>query len=292
MTDKEKQLLEGYFQKTLNLDSEAVAGLYNEAGELTTVEPIITADASRVAKFKSEKKQQLDRGFKEGRESYEKEIKEKFGVDSDLQGLDLIDHVLENKTLELNEKVLKSNKIKDEDFEKHPKYIALKSEHDKALKNKDKEWEDKLKTKETEWQKQETFNKVSKVALTEIETNYLMPENADRALAIKEVLLGKLGENNFSIQEDGSIIILDKSGKPCEDAHGHILNFKEYINNLSVKFLDKKVANARGSAANQGGGASGGQSAIKNQDDFLQAMKSAKTSEERIKIKQEFDKLK
>ena len=52
MTPQEKQILEAFLSKALNMDTGAMASLFNEAGELITVEPLLTADAEKVAKQK------------------------------------------------------------------------------------------------------------------------------------------------------------------------------------------------------------------------------------------------
>jgi hypothetical protein len=276
MTDNEKKVLNGFLQKTLNLDTEALAGLYNEAGELIDLSTVLEKDAERVAKFNKKSTDQYGRGLKEGAGKIEKEIKEKYEIDSELIGVELIDHLLETKTTELTSKFedLKKSKLKDDEIEKHPKYMQLKLEHDKQLKVKDKEWEDKFKAKEAEFSRKETFDKVSKQALLFVDSGFVLPEKAERAAALKDVLVKELQGENFNIQDDGTIILLDKDNKMREDAHGKPISFKDYVDGMAVKYFDKREANARGNAGNKNEGQSGdSQMTFKNRDEMLAAQR-------------------
>jgi hypothetical protein len=47
MTESEKKLLKGFLSKTLKMDEEAMSSLFNEDGELTTIEPALKLDSER-----------------------------------------------------------------------------------------------------------------------------------------------------------------------------------------------------------------------------------------------------
>src|SRR4030042_2607920 len=228
MNENEKKLLEGFVQKTLNLDAEAMASLYNAEGELSDITPLVNKDAERVLKFKSDNKAQHDRGFKEGASKLERELKEKYDLDSELIGVELVDQLIEAKTTDVQTKFdeLKKSKLKDDDFEKHPKFTALKVEHEKQLKAKDKEWEDKLDKKEAERLRKETFDQVWKRAEVQIETEFVMPDNPARVAAWKDVVKKELELDNYRVDNE-TIVILDKDGKPVEDANGKLINYKD-----------------------------------------------------------------
>lgn len=278
MTKEEKVILEGFLSKTLNMDSEAISGLFNADGELVDMGHALELDATRISKFRTDKEAQYNRGLKEGATKIEKAIKAKYSIDNnELIGVDLLDHVIELQTSELTEKL--KNKGKDDDFEKSPKYLQLKQEWEKQLKTKDQEWESKLTEKESEWNRKETLGKIAKLAFNELETGYVLPENAERANALKEVLQRELESGNYKFDDSGEPILLDKEGKPIEDQHGKLVQFKEHINGLASKYFDKKVAAQRGNAGNQN---QQQQSAgtYKSQDEFTEAMRNAKTPEE------------
>ena len=127
MTEAEQKKLNGFLSKTLKMDDEELASLYNEAGELTSLTAAEKADTSRVAKLKEENDSQYKRGQKEVATKFETKLKEKYGVSSDETGIDLVDLIL---TTEL-EKVKGKG---DEDITAHPEYLKLKSESDRMLK--------------------------------------------------------------------------------------------------------------------------------------------------------------
>jgi hypothetical protein len=283
MNENEKKTFESFVQKTLNLDSEAMVSLYNAEGELSDITPLLEKDAERVAKQKKVLKDQTDKAFKDGATKIERELKEKFELDSDLTGIELVNHLLETKTEEATQKFeeLKKSKLKDDDFEKHPKFAALKLEQEKQLKLKDKEWEDRIKKMEAEQTRKETFDKIRKMALLELDSEFVMPENAERSNAYREIVLEKLEAENYMFVED-TPVILEKDGKTREDAHGKTVNVKDFIQTIAGKYFDKKVANARGNAANQNkpkNVSTDGQLRFKNRDEQTKAFSELERSD-------------
>lgn len=286
MTKEEKNILEAFLLKTLNLSGEAVSGLFNTEGELIDLSTAIEADANRVAKFKTEKQNEFNRGLEKGASKIEKAIKEKYQVDSDLIGVELLDHVIEAQTAEIQEKL--KSKSKDDDFEKHPKYIEFKKNFESQLKAKEQEWQGKLQEKESEWVRKETLNKVSKLAFNSLENEYVLPENKDRANALKEVLNREIESGNYKIDESGEVVLLDKDGKPLEDNHGKFIAFKEYVDSIAGKYFDKRVANPRGNAANQNQPSNQHAGVFKSQDEYLEAVRNANTPEEQVAVLQKY----
>jgi hypothetical protein len=283
MTENEKKIFEGLVQKTLNLtETETLASLYNEAGELINIQPLLDIDASRVAKFKNDSKQQRDRGFKESREAFEKELMEEYSITSDLQGIELVKHILDTQTTDLKTKL--ETKTKDVDIEKNPAFIQKRIEWEKQVQVKEKEWEKKFETREAEWQKDKIFDQVSKKALLCVDTDFIQPDNPDRTAALKEVLINTLKGENYQITEDGTIHILDKDGKLKEDAHGRAINFKDYTEQIASKYFDKKQADKRGNSGNQTQTQTSNQIKIKDQSDFQAQMAIAKDATERAAI--------
>jgi hypothetical protein len=282
MTKEEKNILEAFLLKTLNLSGEAISGLFNAEGELTDLSTAIEADANRVAKFKAEKQNEFNKGLEKGASKIEKAIKEKYQVDSDLIGVELLDHVIEAQTAEIQEKL--KSKSKDDDFEKHPKYIEFKKNFESQLKAKEQEWEGKLQERESEWVRKETLNKVTKLAFNSLENEYLLPENKDRASALKDVLNREIESGNYKIDESGEVVLLDKDGKPLEDKHGKFIAFKEYVDSIAGKYFDKKVANPRGNSGNQNQPGNQPTGAFKTKEEFQEAMFNAKTNEEKAAV--------
>lgn len=282
MTKEEKEVLDGFLKKIYNVNEEDLASLYNEAGELTSVDSIIAKDSERVARFKTEKSDQFKLGEKKAHQKIESHLKEKYNItDTELIGAELIDFVVESQTGELKEKLTK--KVDSADIEKHPAFISKRSEWEKALTAKDKEWQEKLENQQSEWNKKQTLGEVAKYGLTYLETNFVLPEDPQRAANFKNIFTRELEAGNYSLQENGEPLILDNDGKPREDAHGKMISFKDYVEQIGIKYFDKRQANQRGNAGNQQ--QNNIQAVvIKDQSEFTQKMAQAKTPEERAAI--------
>jgi hypothetical protein len=283
MTNEEKEVFAGLLKKIYAVTDEEVAGLYNEAGELTNVDSILSKDSDRIARFKKEKNDEYKRAEIKTAQKFESYLKEKYDVgDSELMGTDLIDSAFEKQSTALSEKL--KAKLNPDDIEKHPVYIAKRAEFEKQIRAKEKEIEDRIAAKESEWNRKAVFDEVKNGALTELDLGYLLPENSERANALKSVFIEKLGKANFIKNEKGEIQLLDSDSKPLEDAHGKMITLKEYQEQLAGQFFDKKIASQRSNAGNRSNEGQQSNITLKDQGDFQTQMATAKTAEERAAI--------
>lgn len=255
MKAEERTLLDETLVNVLKLNQEELATLYNEAGDLTDLKAVIDADAKRVAKFSTEKKQQLDRGIKEGAGKIERLIKEKYDVESDLVGVELVDLVVAKVTEE-------ASKDKMKDITKHPDYIRLQASIDKQLGDRDKEWESKLEAQTREFNKAKLFEKIRDRALTRLEGRKpILPEDPGKAQVWKDTYLNELRNANYQEADDGTPIVLDAEGDVLKDKHGNIITFDDFEKNISDKYFEYPRGEQRTSPGNkppQGGGGTPG----------------------------------
>ena len=105
-----------------------------------------------LSKLKEDNDSQYKRGQKEVASKLEAKLKERYDIESELTGVELVEHILTNEI----EKV----KGKGEDITANPEYLKLKLENDKALKAKDKEWQKKLEERESEFKRESVFTRV------------------------------------------------------------------------------------------------------------------------------------
>lgn len=274
MTPEEKKILEGFLSKTLKIDTEDFASLYNDAGELTSLTVASEADASRIKKLKEDAASQYKRGIKEGASKIEKELKDKYELDSELEGVELIDHILTEKITEA--------RVSTDDITKHPDYIKLKLETDKLLKTKDKEWQKKFDEREGEVKRQMVFGKVKDLALAELDNlRPILPEDAKKAQKWKEKFIEEI--SHFDYQEGDSGFAVLKEGKPIQDSHGYVKTFADHVKETAQDFFEFQAAEDR-----TGTGHRTTQTSPtfrpKNQTEYIDAMKKAKTPQERIQI--------
>jgi hypothetical protein len=279
MKVEEQKILNESLSKLFKLDPETLASLYNEAGDLTDFSKVLDADAERIKKYKSDADNQYKRGIREGASKTEKDIKEKYEVESDMQGVELIDYLLVSKIEEAKAAGTK-------DITKHPDYIKLQSSIDKRLKEKDTEWQTKMEAKEKEIAKEKLFEKVSKRALTNLETrNPILPGDPRKAQVWKDTYLNELRSGNY-LDSEGEIIVLNAEGQKLTNAHGHPITFDEYEKDIAEKYFEYPRAEERSNSGNKEQKNSGtGFNAPKNIDDYAARLRDPKiTPVERMKL--------
>lgn len=272
MKAEEQTKLNETLSKVFKLDTEQLATLYNEAGDLTDLTVVTDADTKRVAKFNTDKTAQYNRGIKEGAEKIEKVIKEKYEVESDLIGVELVDQIVLKQT----EAVTKAN---PKDVTKHPDYIKLESSFDKKLKEKDKEWEGKLALKEAEFKKEKLFEKIKDRSLLNLrKRNPILPSDPMKAKVWEDTYLNELKAGNYQESEDGVPIVLDEKGEIKKDKHGNAITFDEFEKSISDKYFEYPVSTPRNSPGNQppGGQPGSGTGEPKTVDECLEKLRDPK----------------
>lgn len=280
MNASEQKVLNESLSKLFKLDPETLASLYNEAGELVDLSKILELDAARITKYKSDSDSQYKRGIKEAAEKLERELKEKYELDSDLKGVDLIDHLLVHKVDEA-----KASGTKD--ITKHPEFIKLQVSIDKQLKDRDKEWEGKLKTKEAEFNKSRLFEKVREKALLNLTSrNPILPNDPRKAQVWKDTYINDLRQANYMEDETGELIVLAPNGEKLQTAHGKNITFDEFEKDVADKYFEYPVSQERSSAGNKEEKSNGtGFRAPKNEDEYMARLRDPKiTPKERIEL--------
>ena len=244
MTKEEQKILNDSLSKLFKIEPETLASLYNEAGELSDFSEILKLDAARILKFKSENDSQYKRGIKEGAEKIESALREKYELDSELKGVDLVDHLVVKK-------IEDAKAAGTKDITKHPDYIKLQVSVEKQLKDRDKEWELKLTEKEKEIIKAKLLEKVDKRALTNLESRKpILSEDPRKAQKWKDTYLNELHQGNY--MEDGdTIIVLDREGKPLQTDHGKPVSFDDYEKEIADQFFEYPKSEQRSSPGNK-----------------------------------------
>ena len=275
------EAFEAFAVKALKLTAEEVASLYNEAGELTDFSFLERKDAERITRLSADKDNQYKRGLKEGALKLEKVLKEKYEVDSDLIGVELLDHVIEMKLADVKG-------ADDTEVLKHPEVIKALNEKDKLLRAKDKEIADKLKAKEDEINAANLFKEVESSAIAEFESfNPILPADAKKAKALKDILVSELKKNKY--QKDGDqYVVLKEDGTPLQNDHGYNVTFQDHIKGHAERYFDFKKAEDRSSSGNRTG-TGNGQSTVrkpKDEAEYQSMMKDSNfTSAQKIEIK-------
>lgn len=279
MKPEEQKILNEFLSKTLKIDEEHIAGLYNEAGELQELQVAYDADAARVTKHKTENSNQFDRGLKAGASKIEKEIKEKYSLDSELIGVELVDAVVLSKVEEATKGVSK-------DITKHPEMLKARAEWEKEQKARDKAWQEKLDAKDTEFNKSKLSEKIRAKAISYLdEFKPILPGDSNKAATWKNTFLNEVLASEFQESED-DFIPLDKEGKPLTNAHGYGRTFKEFVKDIADRYFEYPKADPRSSSANKNEGGTNGSFAMpKTVEEYEKRLKDPNiTPKERIEI--------
>lgn len=243
MTNEEKKVLNEFLSKTLKIDEEGLATLYNEAGDLTGLQIAFDADALRIKKQKEDRTSQYDRGLKEASQKLEKEVKSKYEVESDLQGVELVESIILSKVEE--------TKGATKDISKHPEMVKARAEWEKEQRKRDEEWATKLKSKDDEFAKTVLMDKVkTKGSVLLDELKPILPEESFKATQWRQVFLNDLLSYDFQ-EHDGDFIVKDKEGNTLKDAHGYDRKFKEFIKEIADKYFSYQKAEERSSSGNK-----------------------------------------
>lgn len=283
MTDSEKKILDGFLLKTLKLSTEDVAGLYNEAGELTDLTVAEKVDADRFKKSKSENSDQYKRGIKEGASKVEKAVKDKYDVDSDLEGVELIDFIIADKIGEAKGNI--------EDITKSPEFLRHLHEWEKLSKLRDKEWEQKIADKDREFTKKSILSKIDKRALDRLDKRKpLLSDDVAKAQRWKGKYLDEFHSFDFQEKDDDFIIL--KDGEPLKDSHGHMVSFDNFADQTADAYFDFPTADDRSSPGNRNEPQKPPIRAAKDDEEFFSQMKAEQDPKARIAIKESYEKSK
>ena len=207
-------------------------------------------DTTRVSKLKTDAQDgKYQEGYAKAKgevlHEAEKTMKEKYGVESNLKGAELLDFVV-------TEQLKKSGKVdpaNEEEVKKSSAYQQMEARLKKELKEAKDAGEAKVKELETTYKKEGTFTKVGQSAIEILNgLNPIMPKNAAVAETYKKDFLNEL--KGFQYEEkDGKILVSDSTGKLLEDAHGNTLSWEDHV---------KKIAGGRFEFAANNGGENGG----------------------------------
>lgn len=265
MTDKLKELIVAYVSKTQGKTPEEVSSLlFKKEAETEVVNEealngLFEWDKARVAKFDEKIREQHVKGYDKAKaeslSKFEKEIKEKFGITEEKQGLELIDAVITAKSKgsqgELDDEKIKASKVYNDAIDK------LKKESEAAV----KEWKEKYESREKQLQREATFKTIADEAKSIVKSlNPILPADEKKAERQLSILIKELeSEYEYDVLEGGKKI-LKKDGKVVEDNHGHPISFESIVKDKAGLLWDFKQGDSRQGTGNKNdqGGANGG----------------------------------
>lgn len=251
-----KKLLTGLLSTAYKMDSEKITELLDGEDDAVATAALLDADKDRVSTLTTKPGQTFQDGFKAAKKevlsSFEKEVKAKYGVDTDVTGVELIEAVVKAKAGTPGGKGLT-----DDDVKKHPVYQSLESKLTTSLNDKEKEWETKFNAREQELTKAQTLAKAKAKVLEELEAmKPVLSSNATIAQNLKDTFANQFAEYDFEFQ--GDRIVVMKDGKVFEDAHGNSAKLSDLVKAKAPLYFEFQKSNGGANAGNSNDGGQGG----------------------------------
>ena len=260
-----KTIITGLLSKAYNFDNGKIAELFkdgetelSEEKQTEILNKILEIDAQRVENIKKsvEKKDAFQDGFKKAKSEvltdFEKGLKEKFGIESDKTGLELIEEVVSKKSEggqggDVTEDAIKRSKV----------FQDMESNLKKQVTTVKTEYETKINEIQDGYKAEQTFSNVSQKALQIFNgLNPILPQNKTVADNQVKFFVNTLKDFKFDVQDE-RIVVMDKDGKVIEDGHGNSRSFEDIVKETASGLFEFK-ANNGGSGSGNGGQGQGG----------------------------------
>ena len=260
-----KTIITGLLSKAYNFDNGKIAELFkdgetelSEQQQTEILNKILEIDAQRVENIKKsvDKKDAFQDGFKKAKSEvltdFEKGLKEKFGVESDKTGLELVEEVVSKKSEggqggDVTEDAIKRSKV----------FQDMESNLKKQITTVKTEYETKINEIQDGYKAEQTFSNVSQKALQIFNgLNPILPQNKTVADNQVKFFVNTLKDFKFDVQDE-RIVVMDKDGKVIEDGHGNSRSFEDIVKEAASGLFEFK-ANNGGSGSGNGGQGQGG----------------------------------
>ena len=260
-----KTIITGLLSKAYNFDNGKIAELFkdgetelSEQQQTEILNKILEIDAQRVENIKKsvDKKDAFQDGFKKAKSEvltdFEKGLKEKFGIESDKTGLELVEEVVSKKSEggqggDITEDAIKRSKV----------FQDMESNLKKQITTVKTEYETKINEIQDGYKAEKTFSNVSQKALQIFNgLNPILPQNKTVADNQVKFFVNTLKDFKFDVQDE-RIVVMDKDGKVIEDGHGNSRSFEDIVKETASGLFEFK-ANNGGSGSGNGGQGQGG----------------------------------
>lgn len=261
-----KEILLTVAASALGLTKDEVEAKLEDAEDSNPLTTLLNLHKDKVKKARDEN---FDNGQKkakkEERTKYEQEIKEKYELESDKIGLELIDTLLETKTKNADsedtdeekskKKAISWKDIPIEVLKKHPEFIKKEQEVKGVEERVTKEWEIKFQAKEAEDAKKDTFKTVVEWAMPKFKAfDPILPKDQKKAdNQVKDLFVKRLEGFNYEVIKDAQdrivdVLVLKSDGSREQDEHGNSIAFDNLIRNVAEENFEFQVATDRSSS--------------------------------------------
>ena len=260
-----KTIITGLLSKAYNFDNGKIAELFkdgetelSEDQQKEILQKLLDEDAKRVEAIKKsvDTKPAFQDGFKKAQgeilTKFEKDLKEKFSLESDKMGLELVEELVSKKSEggqggDVTEDAIKRSKV----------FQDMESNLKKQIKQTETDFQNKINEIQDGYKAEQTFSNVSQKALQIFNgLNPILPQNKTVADNQVKFFVNTLKDFKFDVQDE-RIVVMDKDGKVIEDGHGNSRSFEDIVKETASGLFEFK-ANNGGSGSGNGGQGQGG----------------------------------
>lgn len=266
-----EKIIRGLLSGPYKQDEGKISEIFNQADETLALAEIMNLDRERVSKLKpaEDGKTKFQEGYqkakKEERSAFEKELKDEYGIESDLQGKDLVEHIVTTKAAEASKRKPGTD-ITEDEVKASKTYRDAEKRFKKELEEKETAFATKLEETEKGFQSKQTRSSFQSNVLAMLdELKPVLPKDEAKARKLREAFLREFDDVDEIRAEDGDFVLL-KGGKVLDDGHGNSVNWKDLTKNRANAFFEFPAnnggtnsgnSNDKGGNANNGGAAGG-----------------------------------
>lgn len=294
-----KELITAFLAKTLNMAPESVAELlYKKSDDGATLteeiqedalNALLKLDSERVGKLKPDTKTLFDNGYKKAQaevsEKWEKMIREKFGIEADVTGEDLV--------MTAHQMASKPPKQADDQVKAHPLYLQLEKKYQSDLEAAKAEGQKALEEFKTGVERRNRLSAVQQEARKYLLSRKpVLSSDATKQENQIGLFLQQFEGYDFEPREDGGFLPM-KDGKRIENEHGHPVDLKTLADKVADSYFDFQVQDAKGNGGNgnpPGGAGTGSGKAPASEEELWRAYNAAQTQEEKNAVMTAYEK--
>ena len=240
--------------KVFGMEDEEVQSLFEKTDDGETlrddaVDLLLKRDAQikkELAKrikdeSKPEQTAKFDEGYskakKEERKKFEDEVRQKFGVDSDKMGVELIEDIV-------------SQAKGSNDIKTHPDYLKLERQiqSDYVPKSDYETVTQEYQGYKQSVEKEQTVGRVLEDARRIFrEAKPVLSKDPKRAAKQEEDFLNRFRSYDYEVQDDGNHLVI-KNGKRLENENMNAISFPELVKSQTVELFDIQEQETKGGA--------------------------------------------
>lgn len=285
-----KKQIETFAVKVLGMTDEEAQSLFktDEDGNVSLVDNFAelasAKDRERIDRIQADHKEQLtkihDKGYqkaqKEVMPKFEKEIKEKYGYETDKIGLDLVDDLIQ----------MNKGKGDVKDIKTHPDYIKLERslQSDFVPKTKYEEITQEFETFKHNMEREQVVSRVKDDARKVFRSlNPILSKDPKKAANQEAKFLSELDQFDFKVQDDGNHVIL-LNEKRLENENMNPIGFQDFIKAKASDLFDFADQETRGNSGVDSTAGSSSAVLFSDQGDFYKRYKDESDPEKRVKL--------